>query len=214
MEGSEGQGLRSPGISVPWLDYVLICRQAALVPALTSTSLLTSRTAAGPFLAAAFALSFFCLLSSESLWVSNNPGEPKATKQRYGASQKELQKEVGAWIPAGACASVSQALTSAWGCLAWQKRSSEPRQRRIYTKSGEMERFTAILSPPMARRSFYLQCPLQAHLHSTACCSNGKQPARTPTPYDCSVTLTAGRSTAQLDIPPFSVAISAGALGA
>lgn len=115
MEGSEGQGLRSPGISVPWLGYALVCRWAALVPVPTSTSLLTSRTAAGPFPAAAFALSFFCLLNSQALCVSNNPGEPKATKQRYGASQKELQKEVGAWIPAGARASVSQALTSAGG---------------------------------------------------------------------------------------------------
>lgn len=144
----------------------------------------------------ACALSFHFLLCSETLSTPNNHGEPKATRQSYRTSQRELHGEavtaptnlikIAVSIQAGECASIRQSLTNAWRCIAQQhdrKAVQSQGKGEAKIKSGEIKIFTAILSSQIANRLLYLQCSLQAHLYSTDPHFKGMQPSCTPTPF-------------------------------
>ena len=70
------------------------------------------------------------LLCTETLSTPNNHGEPKATRQSYRTSRRELHGEavtaptnlikIAVSIQAGECASIRQSLTNAWRCIAQQ----------------------------------------------------------------------------------------------
>lgn len=129
-EVREEQGLRTLSTSLTFLDYAFICEWATAAPAPMRTPLLTSRITTALSPAAACAPSFYFLLCSETLSTPNNYGEPKATRQSYRTSQRELHGDavtaptnlikIAVSIQAGECASIRQSLTNAWRCIAQQ----------------------------------------------------------------------------------------------